>query len=279
MPHAMYILIFDADNTLWDTNSVFLKAQIALLEPFSSEGYITNASDSVEVLRSIDQILMEELGVHEYDFRYLAKALLFHFSEKLDYKSSVERALKVGNSYLIPQRERILNIAFRNYKLILKSIPPLLPGVSDLLNNLKLLKSQLENVITILFSEGDVIRLEKIIQKFNFRRYSYFNDLIIAKKTKDSFLAAKELAYKHIKGSFNHDISTIVIGDSLKRDIIPANEAGFITIYVPSNFQGIEKPRNKMETPTFQISNISELYETLRGIGLAIPSFENNQFS
>ena len=36
----MYALTFDADNTLWDTNSVFWDAQVEMLSALASEGIL-----------------------------------------------------------------------------------------------------------------------------------------------------------------------------------------------------------------------------------------------
>jgi putative hydrolase of the HAD superfamily len=70
-----FVLIFDADNTLWDTNAVFHSAQVAMLETFETVDILSNARSQVERLRAIDRILIQRLERHEYDFRILATAL------------------------------------------------------------------------------------------------------------------------------------------------------------------------------------------------------------
>jgi hypothetical protein len=45
----------------------------------------------------------------------------------------------------------------------------------------------------------------------------------------------------------------------LTRDIAPANEAGYTTIYRPAAFSGDEQPRTELEHPTYEIGPFTEL--------------------
>ena len=88
------VIVFDADNTLWDTNAVFRTAQLELLRVFEKHGLVTSAEEELSTLRQIDQQLMSSLGNFEYDFVNLSRALDYYYGQKhTTLEQAVIRAL------------------------------------------------------------------------------------------------------------------------------------------------------------------------------------------
>jgi FMN phosphatase YigB (HAD superfamily) len=70
------VLIFDADNTLWDTDSVFRSAQLSLLRTLQKFHLLSDPEEHLSTLRTIDRELFEQMGRFEYDFKVLSIALI-----------------------------------------------------------------------------------------------------------------------------------------------------------------------------------------------------------
>src|SRR5690348_14625685 len=88
------LLFFDADNTLWDTDSVFRNAQVAMLRVFQDAGLLTDPEKAISTLRLADRELMCQQGVAEYDFRLLTEVLALHFASDSTIAQAVDTALE-----------------------------------------------------------------------------------------------------------------------------------------------------------------------------------------
>src|SRR5690349_5120340 len=77
------VLVFDADNTLWDTDSVFRAAQLAVLSTLAEAGIISDPYSQLGTLRTVDQELIRQLGRAEYDFSLLPTALIAFYTSGL----------------------------------------------------------------------------------------------------------------------------------------------------------------------------------------------------
>ena len=60
-----FVLIFDADNTLWDTNAVFHAAHLAMLKVLEQAQLVSDSRNQVTRLRSIDRALMRHFDRHD----------------------------------------------------------------------------------------------------------------------------------------------------------------------------------------------------------------------
>src|SRR2546428_7148563 len=103
------VVIFDGDNTLWDTNMVFTRAQKSILNGLAKCGYPTDPDRDFALLRRIDDSLVRACGKHEYDPSLLAYNLLQHFKGnsvghptiELDVRDpDIEFARKLGAEFL-----------------------------------------------------------------------------------------------------------------------------------------------------------------------------------
>ncbi len=262
-----FIIIFDADNTLWDTNAIFQEAQFAILKDFQDAGWLTNFQSRLGELRRIDNLLMQRHRKNEYSFDDLVIALSLFYNQNLSEDIAVSLALERRGESLDSSTLAVVTKAKQKFFQKLEGIPNLLPGVQEVLNILYEHRLRNRNLATVLFSEGKAERLDPVMLTHNFKEKSYFDEIVIGQKSPESFKKAAQTVSFENEG--NAPI-VVVVGDSLKRDIQPANEAGFVTVYIPGGFQGNEKPKLINEEPNFTIRNIYQLLPILQKLGVSI---------
>lgn len=56
---------------------------------------------------------------------------------------------------------------------------------------------------------------------------------------------------------------SVMVGDRIDNDIIPANRIGITTVWIRQGFGGLAKPKNAVETPDYIINNLNELFEII----------------
>lgn len=267
------VLIFDADNTLWDTDSVFRSAQLAMLKTLAKAKLTTKPKLQLGALRTIDQELVRKIGHAEYDFKLLAAAL----SNFYYYRSSVTEAVNMvatqGHMTASSELAQTIEEAYRIFIEKLKYIPPLYPDTDQVLSSIRASITEENQLVMIIHSEGDQERLERILEAHSIRSRRLFHDIIIAPKSKETFTQVKNRGLHLLEGRKDSTEEVFVlVGDSLHRDIKPGNQAGFTTIYKPSAYKGLETPNAKDEWPTYTISSFKELPSILKKLGLPIPS-------
>ena len=250
---AAVIFITDADNTLWDTNKVFTEAQLGLISAIQASCPQSASRLSFELLRKLDDQIAVQTGIHEYDFRILALALIY-FQEGVEEKKAVSAATNY-QQHQHGDREILAEEATQIFRSKLEETPPLLPTVSDSLNVLAKLKVQFAGILAvILHSEGDPNRVERIIRDhFGNQEPNVFDAVVITdRKSKDSYQQSKERGVQVLQDPWLHSQDmqqTIVVGDNISKDIEPGNLIGALTVYVPGNYKGVEIPSSPSQTP------------------------------
>ncbi|MCW3053027.1 MAG: hypothetical protein JWN14_2197 [Chthonomonadales bacterium] len=257
------LLIFDADNTLWDTNAVFREAQLALLRPFAA--YVPNLSPEEEfrTLRHIDRLLFQRLGTFEYDFRLLATAMAHFYLQGLSVEDSICRAIEGTDVTLSPAETVLVEQAHHDYNVALKAIPSLLPDAGHVLKTLREKRSLKDGLALTLFSEGDPDRLERILTAHGLAGTNVFDATHIGPKSTESFARFQEIGQGFLNLTNGSSLQTVVIGDSLKREIKCGNHIGATTVYIPSGFMGTEQPAEEDEEPDYILSRLGELPNVL----------------
>ena len=56
---------------------------------------------------------------------------------------------------------------------------------------------------------------------------------------------------------------SVMVGDRIDNDIIPANKIGMKTVWIRQGFGELAQPQAAVETPDYTINNLSELFEIL----------------
>jgi putative hydrolase of the HAD superfamily len=261
------VIVFDADNTLWDTNAVFRDAQLELLRVFEKNGLISSAEEELTTLREIDRALISRSGDLEYDFKALASALARYYTGTVSTDEAADHGL---GQDLQPGSQELINRSCRAFDKALKRIPPLDENVLEVLTALRKSRSAGSQIMILMFSDGKPDRLKRVLEAHHLDK-RIFDDVVISKKSVTSFENLKRGAVKHLSKAAGHTPTLFVmIGDSLQRDIAFANRAGFTTVYKPADFFGEETPSGPGEEPNFRISSLAELLDLLEELGVPI---------
>lgn len=252
------VIVFDADNTLWDTNAVFYNAQVDMLSVLASAGMLDEPDEQINNLRALDRKLMKQMGRNEYDFRVLAEALIHFYSDGRDRESTIDTVLKEINrreSYSALAEE-----AYEQFSNTLKNIPSLFPGVIATLQRI----NQHEDVFTVLFSEGDKKRLFRILDNDSSVSAAYFDRVsIVPKKDVVAFQNLRKTVDSKLEDTINNHI---MVGDSISSDIRPANKAGFVSVHKPGDFAKHEVSEEPADQPDFMIKSLVDLLEIIEEI-------------
>ena len=263
-----FLLVFDADNTLWDTNSVFHEAHVAMLEVFEAAQLLSGARRQVERVRLIDRALIRHFGRFEYGFENLAAALAYHYGHQAEPDAAAAQALARGAQALDALMRDTVDQAYQTHASALERIPPLFPGVAELFAHLLTYRRANPHMATLIFSEGHPERLARTIDAHHIERHGYVNEIVIEHKTSQAFERVRDMGRQHLEMAHGEDVVTIMVGDSMQRDIRLANEAGYTTVYIPGSFEGRQEPQTAMEKPDFELERIADLPAVLASLGL-----------
>ncbi|KQY25913.1 HAD family hydrolase [Rhizobium sp. Root483D2] len=215
------LVLVDADNTLWDTDGVFARAQLALvLAVQNTVGRQIPAESCLDYVRSFDQALAER---HHLGLRYPPRLLIQAIAlalQGLSQHEAVRRAWSDGSQSRLAS-ETVSQIE-RTFFDMIASQPDLLPGVLAGLRDLAV-----TGTTTVVLTEGSRKRVMRTIEHHDLN--GYIDRVFEAPKTARMF--------ERVRGLARNGQTIYMIGDQLTRDIRPANEAGLKTIYVPSAFQ------------------------------------------
>ena len=262
------LLILDGDNTLWDTNFVFKNAQLDALNVFENEGWIHSSVESLQVLRQVDQLILGKLNLAEYDFSILFRALGYMWLEKLSMQAGLAKSLEVLTGNPTGKVSSVAHRALSAFQQSLSAIPSLLPGVASTLTKLRREFGNGE-LVMLLHTEGDTLRIQRTITAMHAVLDGIFDATIIKPKDERSLSASIEAGRKFLSdGSMAQFDITVMVGDSLKRDIRPAHLAGMRTVYVPSAYKGREEPKGPEEIPDYTLDTIAKLPQVLELLGL-----------
>lgn len=268
------ILIFDADNTIWDTDAVFRAAQIALLRRLLGGGLRDDPERQLQLLRDVDQRLISLHGQAEYDFKTLIAALAYHYSRHCSVSEAIDAVMATGISGMSDTLTSLIESAHQAFKLNLNHTPSLYPDAWPVLSKIRSSVLPSQRIILLLLSEGNKERIERILGAHAFRERDMFDEIILMEKNVEAMLLARTTGL-HLLGlepaqESAHLVPVVLVGDSMSRDIRPANKAKFVTIYKPSAFKGMESPQCADEEPNYYIHQLSEIPSILRQMGFYI---------
>ncbi|GAB7257606.1 HAD family hydrolase [uncultured Polaribacter sp.] len=191
------VIAFDADDTLWVNETYFREAEETFAELISK----------YETKNKIDQELFKTEIKNLEIYGYGIKGFVL---------SMVECALELSN-YKLPQKsiEKILNIG----KEMLAQPIELLDGVEEVLSNLQ------GKYKLIVATKGDLLDQEKKLEKSNLLKYFHHIEVMSDKKEKDYLKLIKHLEIEPSE--------LLMIGNSLKSDVLPLVALGASAIHIP----------------------------------------------
>ena len=222
------VIGFDADDTLWVNETYFREAEHAfaqLLNAYETENKIDQELFKVE----IDNLEAYGYGVKGFML------------------SMVETALKLSN-YNLPQRtiEDILNIG----KDMINKPIELLDGVEEVLESLH------GKYKLILATKGDLLDQERKLERSKLEKYFHHIEVLSDKKEANyqKLLGHLDLLPKHF----------LMVGNSLKSDILPLVNIGANAVHVPFHTTWAHETVSEEATNGKQYRTISSLRELLK---------------
>ena len=220
---------FDADDTLWVNETYFREAELEfgrLLSPY-------------ETLNIIDQELFK---------KEIENLPLYGYGIKSFVLSMVEMALKLSNYNVSNETiEAILNIG----KDMLNKPVELLEGVEETLKTLS------KNYRLILVTKGDLLDQERKLEKSGLTKYFHHIEVVSDKH---------ENNYKNLLKHLDIQPSEfLMIGNSLKSDVLPIVNINSNAIHVPFHTTWIHEQVKDEETNGKTYKTINSLLD-LKGI-------------
>lgn len=221
------VIAFDADDTLWVNETYFREAELEfakLLAPY-------------ETANTIDQELFKT------EIRNLE---LYGYGIKGFMLSMIESALELSN-YKINQNviHKILDIG----KDMLNKPLELLDGVEEVLQHLH------PKYKIILATKGDLLDQERKLEKSNLAQYFHHIEVMTDKKPKDYQKLIKHLDIQPSE--------FLMIGNSLKSDVLPVLEIGSAAIHIPFHTTWIHEEVSENDTSDKNFHTVLNIKEVL----------------
>ena len=239
----MISLFTDADNTLWDTNAVFVEAQLGLLRALERRTGLTPPEShdrGLAFLRAIDQRLALQ---HPDHLRYPPVLLVSGLLNALR-GAAAKRAADIA---LTTDTPADYGDEIEQYLAALRAIPELRDGVR---NTLERARELCVNVVIV--SEE---RRDRCLSRLEAHGLTTLvNDVVSAPKTVQLFTGLRADRPRS---------RCLMVGDQPDRDISPAKRAGFECYLYPSEFTPFWMRESKAR-PVQVLSRFDDLIPVLK---------------
>jgi putative hydrolase of the HAD superfamily len=238
------LLVTDADNTLWNTDTIYANAQLALLSSLEEAiGTRVTSEDRLGFIREIDQKLA--LAHHQH-LRYPPHLLVIALALTLRGTApteAVQRAVRAPHTIPKMIDPEVLVECFSSQ--IRTEIPTLRVGV---LNGLQKLYNL--GVSIVVATEGPEEKCQRLLE--HYRLMHLITKTASTPKTVEFFRRLQRLMKARDGFCFS-------VGDQLDRDIAPAKQAGYTTIYFPGGFKPLWTPEELTIAPDHRITSFEEV--------------------
>lgn len=221
------VIGFDADDTLWVNETYFREAELEFAKLLGA----------YETANKVDQLLfkkeMDNLDIYGYGVKGFVLSM-------------VESAIEISNGTISNNTiEKILNIG----KDMINKPVDLLDGVEEVLKTLS------KNYRLILATKGDLLDQERKLEKSGLSNYFHHIEVLSDKKE-----ANYERLLKHL------DIEPeefLMIGNSLKSDILPLININAKAIHVPFHTTWAHEQVTEQETNGKQYKTVSKINDII----------------
>ncbi|MGM0945352.1 MAG: HAD family hydrolase [Bacteroidota bacterium] len=226
------VIGFDADDTLWVNEPYFREAE----EKFASllEDFMPSHSSIKELYRTeIDNLALYGYGIKGFMLSMIETAL--RVTDQKMPISLIEKVIEIGRE-------------------MLEKPVDLLPGVEKVIQSLN------GDFRIVMATKGDLLDQERKLKKSGLERHFHHIEIMSEKKVADF-----EKLIKHL------DIQPsefIMLGNSLKSDILPVLELGGYGIHIPYHITWAHEQVNHeiVHERFFQVKNINEVNQLIRQI-------------
>ena len=226
------VIAFDADDTLWVNEPFFREAEekfCSLLEDFMP---------AHAILKELYRTEIQNLALYGYGIKGFMLSMIETAMRISDQKvpvSLVEKILSIGQEMLQKPVE-------------------LLPGVEEVLTSLN------GDYRMVLATKGDLVDQERKLRKSGLEKYFHHIEIMSEKRVEDF---AKLIRHLDVAPE-----DFLMLGNSLKSDILPVLELGAYAIHIPFHVTWIhEQVDHEISHERFHtVENISLATEVIRGI-------------
>lgn len=230
MYNNVKVIAFDADDTLWVNETYFREAEVKF----------ANLLSNYETKNKIDQELFRKEITNLSIYGYGIKGFML---------SMVECALELSNYKISPKTiEKILEIG----KEMIEKPIELLHGIEETLESLH------GSYKLIVATKGDLLDQERKLEKSGLLKYFHHIEVMSDKKPKDY---EKLLSHLDIKPN-----QLLMIGNSLKSDVLPLLEIGAEAIHIPFHTTWAHEEiseQDKLDASYRTLKDISEVLSIL----------------
>lgn len=219
------VIAFDADDTLWVNEPYFRRTEEKFCNLFS-EFLPTH-----DIERELLKIEIGNLGLYGYGIKGFVLSM-------------IETALRITDGQINTQAiERILALG----KELLNEPIELLEGVEQVLQSLQ------GKYRLVVATKGDLLDQERKLKKSNLLQYFHHIE-VMSEKDDDSYL-------KLVKHLDIQPAELLMVGNSLKSDILPVLNIGGHAIHVPYHITWVhEMVENQVEHENFKsVIHIQEI--------------------
>ncbi|PZX53134.1 putative hydrolase of the HAD superfamily [Algoriphagus ratkowskyi] len=191
------VIAFDADDTLWVNEPFFREAEeefAKLMEPFMPRH---------SVIKEVYQTEIDNLGRYGYGIKGFILSM-------------IQTALRISD-HKIPVTfiDKILEIGFE----MMEKPVEILPGVEEVLAELQ------NDYRLVMATKGDLVDQEKKLKKSGLDHYFHHIEIMSEKKEADFAKLVRHLDV--------HPAEFLMMGNSLKSDVLPVLELGGHAIHIP----------------------------------------------
>lgn len=224
------VIAFDADDTLWVNEPFFREAEekfASLLEDFMPQ-----------------HAIMKELYRTEID-----NLRLYGYGIKGFMLSMIETALRISDHKVpITLIDKVIRIGQE----MLEKPVELLPGVEDVLKALN------GDYRMVLATKGDLVDQERKLRKSGLEKHFHHIEIMSEKRVEDY-----EKLVKHLDV---HPSEFLMLGNSLKSDILPVLELGGHGIHIPFHTTWIHEQVDHVveHERFFEVGNIAQAADLIR---------------
>ncbi|SMP27789.1 putative hydrolase of the HAD superfamily [Chryseobacterium profundimaris] len=195
--NSVHTIAFDADDTLWVNETYFYEAESAFCELFKDE--LPNERVSEELFTTE----MKNLQLYGYGVKGFMLCMIEtagKLSSGTDHASLTRRIIEIGHELLQKPVE-------------------LLDGVAETLDYLK------DRYRLVVATKGDLLDQERKLKKSGLQEYFHHIEIMSDKKTDDY-----EKLIRHLDCNPEN---FLMVGNSIKSDILPVLETGGYAAHIP----------------------------------------------
>ena len=224
------VISFDADDTLWQNENLFRQAEQSfcrLMHPYV---------DKEKALKILWQAEVKNIPLYGYGIKAFVLDML-------------DAGLKISQNKLSAEEtKQIIKIGQK----IIKSPIILFKGAE---NTLKKLSKKYKLIVT---TKGDLLEQENKVYRSGLTKYLHHIEVMSEKDKKSYARLLKELNIKPQE--------FLMVGNSVKSDILPVLALGANAVFIPSKFTWFYEDGNEKEIPAknyLKLTDISQLINLL----------------